>query len=84
MIVIAFLGLAVTSCKKNELFTPAKDGAQIEMLTPTMVIFQTTDTIATVTTSAYLPGKMISMSNISYSQAVFTINGREYKLKGRD
>lgn len=84
MIVIAFLGLAFTSCKKDN-WTPAKDGAQIEMLTPGgILIVETTEDIQTVTTSTYMEGKVISMANLSFFDIEFSINGKIYKLKGRD
>lgn len=85
MIVIAILGMAFASCKKNESWTPAKDGAQIEMLTPGgILIVETTKDVQTVTTSAYMDGMVIGMTNISFFDIEFTINEKKYKLKARD
>ncbi len=90
---IVTLALFTVSCQKDEHWTPTVNNTNvIEVLTNTTLEFVTTDTTAIVTGTkninghtgkATLSGNMLSIKNLSYTESVFTINGREYKLAGR-
>ena len=89
---IVTLALFTVSCQKDP-WTPTVNNTNvIEVLTNTTLEFVTTDTTAIVTGAmnligepgkATLSGNMLSIKNLSYTESVFTINGREHKLAGR-